>query len=226
VVNAISLRWFTPLMGQYRIYAPDTIGHPGKSAQVRLSTKDLSYGQWAVDLLDGLGLDRPTFIGPSFGGGITLQTAAYAPDRIGKAILLMPSSVGSGSIWRMIAEILVPMLLYRLSPTPERLLKAAQPMFTGVPNPDALEVTGAVYRHLKLEAEMPRMITAEDLKGYTAPTLLVAAERDIFFPAHVIVPRLKAAIPHLQTAVIPGGSHYPSAEGEAFIIDQIRSFLQ
>ena len=36
-----------PLLKQeyYRLYAPDTIGHPGKSAQVRLSASDQSYGQ-------------------------------------------------------------------------------------------------------------------------------------------------------------------------------------
>ena len=40
------LRGLLPLLkkGQYRAYAPDTIGHPGKSAQVRLSSRDESYG--------------------------------------------------------------------------------------------------------------------------------------------------------------------------------------
>jgi len=31
-------------------YAPDTIGHPDYSAQRVLSSKDYSYGQWAVDV--------------------------------------------------------------------------------------------------------------------------------------------------------------------------------
>lgn len=225
VVNAISLRWFTPLMSEYRIYAPDTIGHPGRSAQTRLSAGDNSYGEWVVDLLDGLGLDRPAFIGPSYGGGITLRTMVYAPDRVGQAILLMPASVGTGSVWRMMTEILLPMYLYRMSPSPERLLKAAQPMFTEAPDQDGLDVTGAVFRHVKLEAEFPRPITPADLKGFTAPTLLLAAEKDIFFPAHAIVPRLKAAIPHLVAETMAGSCHYPSQEGVTFINRRIRRFL-
>lgn len=78
----------------------------------------------------------------------------------------------------------------------ERQLKAAQPMFTEQPDQDALDVTGAVFRHLKMEADFPRPITADDLKGYKAPTLLLAAEKDIFFPARVIIPRDR---PHQPT---------------------------
>ena len=61
-INPSMLAWANSLVGKYRLYAPDTIGHPGKSAPVRLSPRDDSYGQWAVDVLDGLGLDRPAFM--------------------------------------------------------------------------------------------------------------------------------------------------------------------
>ncbi len=42
--NPATLSWFTPLAQKYRIYAPDTMGHPGKSAAVRLSPKTDDYG--------------------------------------------------------------------------------------------------------------------------------------------------------------------------------------
>src|SRR5512138_1335631 len=47
-INPQGLRGLLPLLKQdrYRVYAPDTIGHPGKSVQVRLSAVDQSYGQW------------------------------------------------------------------------------------------------------------------------------------------------------------------------------------
>jgi len=47
------LRGLLPLLKQehYRLYATDTIGHPGKSAQVRLSARDQSYGQWLYGLV-------------------------------------------------------------------------------------------------------------------------------------------------------------------------------
>ena len=51
-VNPVTLSWFSPLMKEYRVYASDTIGHPGLSAQIRISPGDDSYGKWVVDLLE------------------------------------------------------------------------------------------------------------------------------------------------------------------------------
>lgn len=57
--SPLTLGWIRPLIEKYRVYAPDTIGHPGKSAPVRLSPRDDSYGQWLVEVLNALGLQQP-----------------------------------------------------------------------------------------------------------------------------------------------------------------------
>ena len=74
-LNPYSLAWMLPGLRERRVYAPDTIGHPGRSAQTRLSPMDHSYGVWIADLLDGLGLDRVPLIGSSYGAGIILRAA-------------------------------------------------------------------------------------------------------------------------------------------------------
>ncbi len=43
--NPMTVSWFFPLFNKYRIYAPDTIGHPGYSDQKKISVKDNSYAQ-------------------------------------------------------------------------------------------------------------------------------------------------------------------------------------
>lgn len=53
VVNPLTLAWLGRLVGEFRIYAPDTIGQPGKSSGRRVSANDASLGEWAVDVLDG-----------------------------------------------------------------------------------------------------------------------------------------------------------------------------
>lgn len=173
-VSPVTLSWFLPLTNEYRVYAPDTIGHPGKSSQNRVSPADDSFGKWVVDILDCLSIERAAFIGPSYGAGIILRTAAFAPERISKAVLFVPSGIATGSITRMIFKIFIPMLMYQLFPTDKRLLKAVSPMFSGDGDEIAVEVTGAVYLHYKLETEMPRLTSEEELKNYTAPTLVLA----------------------------------------------------
>ncbi|HEV8045754.1 MAG TPA: hypothetical protein VGP38_11275 [Rubrobacter sp.] len=39
-LNPTCLRWFLPLAEEHRVYAPDLVGQPGKSAQTRPSAKD------------------------------------------------------------------------------------------------------------------------------------------------------------------------------------------
>jgi hypothetical protein len=45
VVNPLTLAWFAPLADQIRIYAPDTIGQPGKSAGQRISANEIAGGE-------------------------------------------------------------------------------------------------------------------------------------------------------------------------------------
>jgi pimeloyl-ACP methyl ester carboxylesterase len=226
VVNPVSLRWFAPLLQAYRVYAPDTIGHPGKSAETRVSPRDDSYGQWAVDLLDGLGLENVPMIGPSYGGGILLRTAAFAPDRIAKAVLLVPASIAHGPLGPMMTGIVGPMLHYKLFPNRARLARAVMPMFTEAPDERLLDLIHHVYLDVTLEPGMPKTASKAELAGFTAPTLLVAAEKDVFFPANRVIPRAKEIIPNLvRTEVLQGSCHYPSREGIRQINRWIRSFL-
>jgi len=226
VVNPVSLRWFLPLIHEFRVYAPDTIGHPGKSAETRVSPRDCSYGQWVVDLLDGLGLEKAPMIGPSYGGGILLRTAAFAPERIAKAVLLVPASVAHGPLWPMLTGIVIPMLRYRLFPRRARLAGAVMPMFTEAPDGRLLDLIHHVYLDVVLEPGMPKTATRAELAGFAAPTLLLAAEKDIFFPASRVVPRAKEIIPNLvRCEVIRGSCHYPSQESIRLINGLIRTFL-
>jgi len=180
-----------------------------------------------VDVLEGLSIERAAFIGPSYGAGIILRTAAFAPERISKAVLFVPSGIATGSISRTIFKIFIPMLMYQLFPTDKRLLKAVSPMFSGAVDEFTVEVTGAVYLHYKHETKMPRLTTEEELKNYTAPTLVLAGEKDIFFPAEKIIPRAKEIIPNLIAAeCLKGEGHFPSIKSLGYINERILRFLK
>ena len=87
-LNPYDLKNLLPLSRDFCIYAPDTIGHPGYSAEIRLSSDDFEYGEWVVDILDEIGIDESHFLGPSFGGGILARLIAIAPHRVRTAVML------------------------------------------------------------------------------------------------------------------------------------------
>src|SRR5512146_2631416 len=208
MISPVSFAWIVPLTQEYRIYAPDTVGHPGYSAETRLDPGSFQYGEWAADVLDGLHLEQPVVIGGSYGAGILLNLAAYAPQKIGKGILVVPSGFAPPPLGALVLRIGVPMILYMLTKQRHWLVRSLEPMYPQ-PSEAVVEVTGEVYRSLKLEAEMPRSIRAEDLKRYQAPTLVLAAEKDVLFPGKAVIHRAREVIPNLVAGeLIPGSTHF------------------
>ena len=223
-LNPMCLSWFLPLAGAFRIYAPDIIGQPGRSAQTRPSARGDGHARWLVDVLDGLSLGRVPFVGISYGAGVVLRLAGLAPERIDGAALVSPAGIAAGPIWPMVRETALPMLLYRAFPNRERLLRAARPILTDLEEPYVRQL-GLVYRHVKLDRELPRAATKEELAGYESPTLLFSAENDLFFPAEKVIPRAGEIIPNLETEMLPGDRHVPSRQTFARINDRIAAFL-
>lgn len=208
--NPTSLSWFCPLFSKYRIYAPDTIGHPGKSAAVRLSPRDNSYGEWVADTMDGLGLRQAAFLAGSYGAGILLRTAACAPERISKTVLIVPSGIISIPAETMLFGLVIPLIAYQLFPSRERLIRVARPMFVDDPIPEmVLETTETVFKYVNIEPEMPRNVTRDELIRFTAPVLVLAAEKDRLFSPQKVFPRARQVFQNLVAAeVIPGSPHF------------------
>ncbi len=222
------LRGLLPLLklGRYRVYAPDTIGHPGKSAQVRISPRDQSYGQWLNDVLDGLGLDSAAFIGGSFGAGIILRLAAFAPQRIAKMALVVPSGIVAVPLTSMIFRISLPYLLYLLFPSRKRLYRAVQWMGNDIED-DVLQLIEAVFQHVHVEAGMPRPSAKAELADFTAPTLVIAAEMDAMFPGEAVSERAKEIFSNLEVVeCLKGGSHYSSKPDLEYVNRRIAEFLE
>ena len=163
VVNPLTLAWFAPLVDRFRIHAPDTIGQPGKSAGARVSANDASLGEWAVDVLDGLGLAAPAVVGISYGGGVVLRLAALAPERIGRAILVVPAGIADVPLGSMLS-LAAGYLGYRAIARRSFVESTVRRLSGGDPDPLFVESTALAFRGTALDTEMPRNATTEELR--------------------------------------------------------------
>lgn len=79
---------------EYRVYAIDVMGQPGKSIpDPDEPIRDAAgFGAWLSATLDGLNLDRISLGGMSYGGWLALNLALTAPERIRKLVLLSPAA--------------------------------------------------------------------------------------------------------------------------------------
>jgi pimeloyl-ACP methyl ester carboxylesterase len=225
-LNPTCIRWFLPIARRHRIHSPDIVGQPGKSAQLRPSPKGDSHAWWVEDVLDGLGLRRVPFVGLSYGAGIILRAAGYAPERVSAAVLVSPAGIATGSLGRMLLETVVPMMAYRLRPSRERLLRATRAILT---EPDELaeRQLGAIFRYVKLDTQLPRMATEEELKGFNEPVMVFASEQDPFFPGEAVVARAQEIVPNLVVAeCLRGSRHIPTKAALGHVNEEILAFLE
>lgn len=91
--TAYNLKYCGFLLEEFHIFAVDTIGHPGKSAEVSLSPRNRDYGKWAVEVIKGLGFWKMACFGGSFGAGILVKAMCVAPEAVERSVLLVPSAI-------------------------------------------------------------------------------------------------------------------------------------
>ncbi|RSD27248.1 alpha/beta fold hydrolase [Mesobacillus subterraneus] len=225
-INPVTLSWFKGLVKEYKVYAPDTIGHPGYSDETRISASDESFALWIQDLLDFYGIESCAFIGPSYGGGIILRLAAFQPERIHCAVLVAPAGIILGSKLKMIKDILIPMLLYKMNGSAKSMRQIADVMSAKTMGSLDESIIGNIFKHTLLEQEMPKITTMEELENYRAPTLLITGTNDIFFPGDKISQKSAGLFgDNLELKEYDMG-HFPSGAFLEKIDADIKAFLK
>ncbi|HEY2692871.1 MAG TPA: alpha/beta fold hydrolase [Streptosporangiaceae bacterium] len=186
-----------------------------------------------VALLDHLGLGRPVLAGLSFGGGIVLQTALAAPDRVRGLVLLdavldgvpwdRESEAGLGQVARAVQAGGVPA---------GRAAWLAHPLFAaarqepGLARRLAAMVDGYPGQHW-LGRDPHRQVPPDffdALEQVAAPTLVAVGEHDVpgFREMSAVLAR---RIPGAEHHVIAGAGHMVNLEQPAAVNELLTRFL-
>ncbi|MHA2389103.1 MAG: alpha/beta fold hydrolase [Candidatus Hodarchaeales archaeon] len=197
-----------PMIKKFNLFAIDTLGHPGKSDETSLSSNDLSYGYWLLDVLEELQLKKVNIYSGSFGAGIAIRLATIAPEKIDKLSLFVPSGIASESMKDKV-KLLIPYIRYKVRPTHQNLRKLCSTLMTRFDKP-RMELLDAIFRYMNINPKMPRPAYDGELDDLKAPTLVMAAKNDILFPASRVIPRAKEIFPNLVYTEIIESLHEPT----------------
>lgn len=223
--TAYNLLMLNFLLKDFHIYAVDTIGHPGKSAEVSLSAKNYDYGKWASAVIGALGYKKMACFGASFGAGVLAKTMCVSPEIIEKAVLLVPSGIKNAPAYKLMSMAL-PMLLYLATKNEKWLLKCILPMAITEDNIDeeTFETVKCSIDNVRIKSGMPGDVNAGAIRKCSAPTLVIAAEKDCLFPANLVIPRAEAIIPDCTTYLLKERGHmnYLTAGEQKMIIDFLK----
>jgi pimeloyl-ACP methyl ester carboxylesterase len=220
------------LAEQFRVIAPDMVGfgfteRPG----------DVTYGvqTWAdqvVGVLDGLGIQKASVVGNSFGGAIGLRIATQHPDRIDRLVLMgsmgvdFPITEGLDRVWgyepsfenmRKVLDVFA----YNRELVPDEL---AEVRYRASMQPGFQESYSAMFpapRQRWVEA----MRTPDDeIRKIPHETLIVHGREDRVIPVDTSL-RLMRLIDRGELHVFPHCGHWTQIERSEQFNRLVRDFL-
>jgi pimeloyl-ACP methyl ester carboxylesterase len=167
-------------------------------------------------------------VGLSHGAGGVLEAAAYAPERVAAAALVVPAGFGTAPSLSLV-RVVVPSLAHRLTGSRWLLDRALAGLFTEAPGDVpavSRDTIGLALRTGDLGARFPGPEMPDALAGFAAPALVVTAEHDPFFPPARTVDRAERWLPgSVESVVLDGERHFLSPGAPRAVTARIDAFL-
>lgn len=192
--TAYNLKYCDFLLNDFHIYAVDTMGHPGKSAETVLSPNNQDYGVWAAEVIKALGFEKMACFGGSFGAGVLVKLMCVSPESVERSALLVPSAIKNAPAIKS-ANMMFPMIMYWITHKDKWFVKCILPMALKEEciDADILITARNSIDNAKIKTGMPKDESLESLRKYKNPVMIMAAERDCLFPGEGVLKKAEAA---------------------------------
>jgi pimeloyl-ACP methyl ester carboxylesterase len=220
------------LSRDYRVYAIDIIGQPGKSIPDKTFQKRADLVPWFTGLLDALGISKASLVGQSYGGWFALNYALQRPERVNKIALISPAACFLPLNW----EHMLRGSLMFFFPTRRtmRSFKLWETYPGNIQTPENLAFfnaktellyLGFKYFHCQGEAN-PDTFSDEQLRSVRVPTLLLIGQQEVIYDPAASIKRACRLIPHVEAGLIPNASHDLSSFQARVVDERILSFFR
>lgn len=216
----------------YRVYAIDVLGQPGKSIpdldEPIRAVPD--FVAWLGETLDGLNLDRVPLVGMSFGGWLALNLAVSAPDRLSKLVLLSPAA----SLQPLVSQFGLRGMLMGFFPTRFTTNSLMRWMgFKDTPGDmvtrNLLDLFYLGIKHFQLPPEtmriMPGVFSDDELRALPMSVLLLIGENEVIYNAASALDRARQLIPNFEGELVPQSSHDMCSSQHGIVDARILDFL-
>jgi pimeloyl-ACP methyl ester carboxylesterase len=218
--------WADNLPSLVRIGHPvvtiDLLGEPGLSVQTRPITGPADQARWLGETLDGLGLSRVHLLGLSFGGWSAVNLAVHRPDLLASLTLLDPAN----TLGRIGAKVVLFSLGATL-PLPGRIKRASLRWIAGGAEADDFAVGRMIavgMREYRRAQPFPKYPTDAQLRGITAPALVVIAGRSIIHDPARAAARARL-LPNATVELWPDASHALNGEFPERVAERVAALV-
>lgn len=241
------------LSANFRVYALDIPGQPGRSDPNPPSFLNDDYCDWLLDVLDDLGTERAHVAGISAGAWIAMRFGSLHPSRVGRVVMLGPTGISSARLpvkiwlgrvaqkWKN-ADVLQDDLTARSvsskSPggtfgTFDRQLARAMALCTrhyrvdrslGIYN----EATGKVNLWQGLRVLRKFFLPESDsvLRQFRVPGLLIFGEHEVLYDPHTVGRKAQKLMGDIRVEVVAGAGHAAIYDRPEVVDAMVTDFLK
>ena len=223
-------RQLADLSDEFTVIALDLPGC-GSSDDPPPSWTTADYGDHLGDILNALGLLRPTVLGLSFGSVYALALYRQRPDAVGALVLVSAYAGWAGSLSPEEVRRRVEQSEREMTAPVDHIVENWLPtLLTPAAPSEVVDLVSGMIRDFHPAGMRPALhaLGAVNLGGVlgtiTVPTLLVYGDADVRSPADVVGEDLHSRIPGSTMVVIPGAPHLVNLEQPEAFNAAVRQF--
>jgi pimeloyl-ACP methyl ester carboxylesterase len=224
-----------PALSEYfHVYAPDMVGFGYTDAPEEIT--DFTLDVWVnhiIGFLDALGIERASFIGNSYGGALSLATAARHPERVDRFILMgaagleFEMTAGLEAVWGYQPSLanmrkLMETFAYNAGLVTDAIVESRH---NASVRPGAFET----YSRLFPEPRPPKLrrlaTPEEDIRRIKQRALIVHGREDVIVPVDVAY-RFSALLQHSELHVFGECGHWTQIEKQDRFLEVVIPFLK
>lgn len=221
----VALEAMQDLYKKHCIYAVDTIGQATKSDETTLDFKSNEYGKWASEVLEKLGIEHVPVIAISYGAFILNELIKVSPQKVQKAIYIVPSGFANGDFLPSFSRLSIPLFKFHFTKKEKYLVKFMDAFFT-TKDKHWIEFQKNILLGVKMDYRRPPLLSEKDTQNFDAPVFAIIAENDVFFPKEKAIPRMKKVFSDLKEIyILKDAKHIPDESRYNEIKNKIEEWL-
>ncbi len=225
--HAFASYYLRDLLDHFHVYAVDLPGHPGRSSEQVPDPRTDDYGEWMVEMLDGLHLEKAHLMGLSYGGFVCQRATALAPNRVLSLVLMVSGGLCDMSVWSSVRHLLGPQIMLKLTKSDTYLDAMMNAIFTDLEETTVRDF----FRHLildyKADSRRMKLSKRNEFESWNGRALVLTAEKDVIFDHRCQEKAAKKIFKNIKSHCLLGAKHSPSMKdhSRAEISQVIREFL-
>jgi len=222
----IALKALQPLAEKYQLFIIDTVGQATMSEDSKLDLNNNSYGKWLKESIEKLGFSKVNIIAASYGGFLLSDLLRTDPNKVNKAIFLVPAGFANGSPWSSIRQVSIPMIKYNLTGNEKDLYKFMSAFYSEIKSDD-IEFQKSLLKGVNLDLRRPPLAKENEFSDFNGKVYYMGVEDDIFFPVEQSLKKLKQAFTTLTDSyILQGAKHIPATRHNQDINNKISKWLE